>query len=113
MNSIFIYFLLLIMTILGSFGGFFFKKSTENIKSVFSLLKSKELYMGGILYFISALMNIYILKYLPYIVVLPLTGITYIWTLMISYRFLNEKITKHKKIGVFLIIAGALLISIN
>ncbi|MGL6167978.1 MAG: EamA family transporter [Fusobacteriaceae bacterium] len=113
MNNIFQYLLLLVMTVLGAFGGFFFKKSTEKVKSINDIIKCKELYFGGFLYFVSALINIYILKYLPYIVVLPLTGITYIWTLMISYKFLNEKITKNKKIGVFLIIIGALLISIN
>lgn len=113
MNKIiFIYILLIIMTVLGAFGGFFFKKSTENIKNIKNIIFCKELYIGGILYFISAFLNIYILKYLPYIIVLPMTGITYVWTLLISYRFLKEKITRNKKIGILLIILGASIISL-
>lgn len=102
--------MLVLMTIIGSFGGFFFKKSTENSKGIVFLLKNKFFYVGGILYFISSLMNIYLLKYVPYVIVLPLTSITYIWTLIISYNFLNEKIGKLKIVGVLLIIFGAVLI---
>ena len=112
MNNLAIYFLLVLMTVLGAFGGFFFKKSTEKIEGIKELLICKELYIGGTLYFMSALLNIYILKYLAYVIVLPMTGITYIWTLLISYRFLSEKITKNKKIGLILIIFGTLLIAI-
>lgn len=112
MNNIFLYTLLILMTILGAFGGYFFKKATEKIKSFKTLLFCRELYFGGTLYFISALLNIFLLKYLSYSLVLPLTAITYVWTLIISYRFLNEKINKNKKIGVFLIVVGAILISL-
>ena len=105
--------LLIIMTILGAFGGFFFKKSTEKIRVLKDLLKCKELYIGAILYFMGSLINIYILKYLSYTIVLPMTGITYIWTLLISNKYLNEKITKNKKIGITLILLGVLLIGIN
>lgn len=109
MNKIFLYILLLIMTVLGSFGGYFFKKSTEI--GLNRIIFSKYLYIGGFLYFISALINIVLLKYLSYMIVLPLASITYIWTLIISNKFLNEKITKNKKIGVCLIILGVILIS--
>lgn len=44
--------------------------------------------------------------------VLPLTSITYIWTLVISYKFLKEKITFKKIIGIILIIVGAIIIAI-
>jgi hypothetical protein len=39
-----------------------------------------------------AIINILVLKQLPYTIVFPLTSITYIWTLMISYFLLGEKI---------------------
>lgn len=112
MNNIFLYILLILMTVLGAFGGYFFKKTTERIKNLNSLFFCKELYFGGTLYFISALLNIFLLKHLSYSLVLPLTAITYIWTLIISYKFLYEKINKSKKIGVFFIIIGAILISL-
>ena len=65
-----------------------------------------------IIYVTAALLNIYVLKYLEYSTVLPLTAITYIWTMIISYKILKENITNKKKIGVILIILGAIIISI-
>ena len=69
--------------------------------------------IGGVLYLLSALLNIYILKFLDYSVVLPLTSITYIWTLILSYKLLHEKISKKKIIGVAFIVLGAVLVGIK
>ncbi|MEI3328235.1 MAG: EamA family transporter [Coprococcus sp.] len=69
--------------------------------------------MGGGLYLISALLNIFVLRYLDYSVVLPLTSITYVWTMIISYLILKESITKRKIAGVALILVGAVLVSIS
>ena len=102
--------LLLIMTILGSIASLFLKKASGS-SSVLLLLKNVNFYIGGFLYFISAIANIFILRYMEYSIVLPLTSITYIWTLLISYFFLKENITKKKMIGVSFIILGALCIS--
>ena len=58
----------------------------------------------------SAVMNIWILRYLDYSVVLPLTSLTYIWTMILSYIILKEKISK-KIVGVLLILIDAVLVS--
>lgn len=106
-----LYIMLIIMTIIGSFASLFLKKASGS-ESIIELLKNKNIYIGGGLYLISALLNIYILKYLPYSVVLPLTSLTYIWTLIISNRLLNESIGKKKIVGVCFILIGAILIAI-
>ena len=103
------YLILIVMTLIGSVASLFLKKGS-NFKNILELLKNKYVYIGGILYVISALLNIYILRYLDYSVVLPLTSITYIWTLFISYLFLKEKINIKKVIGILLIIGGVFLI---
>lgn len=107
MNSIL---LLITMTLFGAFGGFFFKKASgvknRNISLILIFLGT-----GGLLYFIGALLNILLLKKLPYSIVFPLTSVTYIWTLMISYFFLGEKITLKKVIGIVLIAGGCLLLT--
>ena len=104
-----IYFIIIVvMTIMGSFGGFFFKKASANLK-IPDIILNKNLYFGGILYFGGALMNIYVLKFLDYSMVLPLTSLTYIWTMIISYKLLGEKITSKKLAGVCLIVAGAVV----
>lgn len=110
MNKIYLYTLLVTMTIFGSFGGYFFKRASNKRAVGKSVLKCIDLYIGGSLYFFSAVINIYLLKFLPYTIVLPLTSITYIWTLLVSYKLLKEKISNLKRIGVGLIIIGAFLI---
>lgn len=106
-----IYLLLIIMTILGAIASYFLKNAAvhDNLLSTF---KDKYLYFGGILYFISALMNIFILKFLDYSIVFPLTSLTYIWTLVISWEFLSETINKQKICGICLVVFGAILVSI-
>lgn len=110
MSSI-IYIILLIETLLGSLGGFCLKKSTTK-ESLIKSFVSPFLYLGGVLYVFSAILNIIVLKELPYSVVLPLTSITYVWSLFISYYFLNEKITKIKICGIVCIVIGAIFIGI-
>lgn len=102
---------LIVMTIVGAFAGYNLKKASA-AKGLKKLLLSRNFYIGGLLYFLSALMNIYILKYLEYSVVLPLTSITYIWTLLISFYFLREKISIKKVVGLSAIILGAICIVI-
>ena len=105
------YIIILIMTFAGAFAKKKKKKASSK-GSIINMLKDKSIYIGGIIYVTAALLNIYVLKYLDYSTVLPLTAITYIWTMVISYKILKEKITNKKKIGVILIILGAIVISI-
>ncbi len=104
------YSILILMTLIGSVASLFLKKASGN-GDVFALLKNKNLYFGGILYVLSAVLNIYVLNYLDYSVVLPLTSFTYVWTMIISKFMLDEKITKKKGIGVVLILVGAAFIA--
>lgn len=105
------YFILLIMTLMGSFASLFLKKASGK-ENFLMILKDKNIYIGGILYVIAALLNIYVLKYLDYSLVLPMTAVTYIWTLIISNRILKEKISHKKRMGVACILIGAVCIAI-
>jgi len=105
------YILILFMTITSSLASFFIKKSTVN-KTIISIITSKFLYIGGFLYLLVSFLNIWILKLLPYSVVVPIGSITYIWTMFIAGIFLKEKIGIGKIIGVLLIIAGVICIAV-
>lgn len=105
-----IYLLLIFMTILGAIASYFLKNAAVH-NTLLSSFKDKYLYLGGTLYFISALLNIFILKFLDYSIVFPLTSLTYIWTLIISWRLLSEKINTQKICGISLIVLGAILVS--
>lgn len=106
MSDVFYYAILLVMTIMGAFAAFFLKKTsalgTKNI------LFNRNFYFGAALYFFSALLNIYVLKFLDYSEVLPLTALTYIWTMLLAGKLLNERITLRKKWGIFFILFGAI-----
>lgn len=104
------YLLLLLMTFLGAFGAFYFKK-TSSSSTIKMLLLNKYLYCGVILYFVSAIINIYVLRFLNYSIVLPATSITYIWTFIIAKILLKENITIRKITGMTFIVCGVILIT--
>lgn len=103
--------ILLIMTFMGSVASLFLKKAS-GANGLLEMLKNVNLYIGGGLYLSSAVLNIWVLRYLDYSVVLPLTSFTYIWTMAVSYLVLKEKITIKKIGGVILILLGAICVSI-
>ena len=105
------YGLLLVMTLIASFASFFLKKATESI-TLLSIIKNVYLYCGIFLYLLVVLINILILKKLPYFVVVPLGSICYIWTMFIAGIFLKEKIGVRKIIGVLIIIFGVFCITV-
>ena len=107
-----VYAVLLVMTLMGSVASLFLKKASGT-NGIVGMLKNVNLYVGGGLYVLSALLNIWVLRILDYSVVLPLTSLTYMWTIFMSRAFLKEKITKRKILGVILIIAGAVLVSMK
>ena len=105
-----IYVCLIIMTFMGSIASLFLKRASGS-DGLKSLLVNQNLYFGGMLYLFSAVLNIWILRFLDYSVVLPLTSLTYVWTMVISYLVLKEKITRRKIAGVLLVLVGAVIVS--
>jgi drug/metabolite transporter (DMT)-like permease len=103
------YLLLVLMSVLCSVAALFTKKAsgTTEIKK---LIRNRNLYIGCCLYLIAAFANIFVLRFLDYSTVLPLTSMTYIWTMLLSCFFLKEKINKQKIIGLLGIIIGSVLI---
>jgi drug/metabolite transporter (DMT)-like permease len=97
---------------IGAFAGFFLKKASSTIGIKKLIFNNYYLYVGIILYLLSAVINIYILRFLDYSIVLPLTSITYIWTMVVSYFILNEQISIKKIIGVGLIVLGTFILII-
>ena len=107
------YFLVVIlMTVLGAFGAYFFKIGAAKMKGIFSLLRIKAIYIGVFFYVLGAVLNVYVLMYLPYSIVLPFTSISYIWSTLIASIILKEKITYQKVIGLSCIVIGAALLGI-
>lgn len=117
MNNIYldyiVYLIFPIMTLSGAMGAYFFKKGAVKLNGLVSLFTNWNIYLGGTLYVIAALLNIVALKFLDYSIVVPLTSMTYIWSMLISNIMLKEKITKNKITGMIMIIIGLVLIAVE
>lgn len=92
-----------VFTLLGSLAALFLKLSHQGSRLFFIL--------GGGLYFFSALINIYLLKNHPISLILPLTSLTYIWTLILARVILKEKLRCMKILGIFSIGIGIYFLS--
>ena len=104
---------LLCMGALASFGSYFLKRASADGLSPTKLIRSRWLYIGGTLYVISAVLNIWLLKRMPYSTVLPLSAMTYIWTLLISHFLLKEEIRTNQFVGVAVILCGVVMIALS
>lgn len=106
------YLLLVIMTMIASLASVFLKRASSNNSSIWKMVYNKNIYVGGGLYVLAALLNVYVLKFLDYSIVMPMGAVTYIWTILFSAIFFDEKINRKEIIGVGLILLGTISIVI-
>ena len=97
------------MTFGGSIASIFLKKASAS-RSILSLIKNINLYIGGFIYIICAILNIIVLHKLDYSLVLPLTSITYIRTMILARTILKEVISPKRLIGLLFIITGVIIL---
>jgi len=101
---------LILMTMLGALGSLGLKKGSASAKGLFRLMFSPWFVCGGFLYFISAVLDIWLLKYIPYVIILPLTALTYCWSMALAAIVLKERATKTKLFGLVLLLGGMILL---
>ena len=106
-----IFLIIILMTMMGSVASLFLKKASAS-EGIRATATNPNLYAGGALYLAAALLNIYVLRLLDYSVVLPLTSLTYIWTMLIAYTVLKERISRQKIAGVVCLIIGACFVTL-
>ncbi len=112
-NIVMIVVILLVTTISGSLGALGLKQGMNEVTdlTVANAIKNKWLLLGSFLYIVSAVTNIALFKYLDYSIAFPMTSLTYVWTVFISYFTFKEKITPLKLVSIGLIIIGVIIIS--
>lgn len=103
--------LVAVMTLSGAMGSFYLKRASGE-QQLRAMLTNSSLYLGGGLYLLGSVLNILLLRFADYSVALPMTSLTYIWTLLISHWRLGESLTKRKLCGVVLIVLGAVLVAL-
>jgi drug/metabolite transporter (DMT)-like permease len=100
------------MTMLGSAAALFLKRAS-GFTSALNLIQDHNLYIGGALYIVSMALNIYVLRFLDYARVVPLTSMTYVWTLLLSRFILKEKLSVIKIVSIAGIALGSCIVSLG
>lgn len=100
-----IYLAVVVMTLLGAIASISLKQSTLIPKKI-----NKYFFLGGTLYFVSAIINVMVLRHLPYAIVLPMTSLTSIWTMGLAHLCFKEAITKRKVVGLVSIVIGVIVL---
>ncbi|MBI4144396.1 EamA family transporter [Candidatus Woesearchaeota archaeon] len=113
MTNIFAVFLVIVGTIIGSFGALFLKQGSAsfslNIKGV---LRNWRVLLGLFLYGVSTIPFIYALKFGDVSVLYPVTSLTNIWVCLLGQFVLKERMNVTKWVGIALIINGVISISV-
>lgn len=105
-------------TVIGSFGALCLKKGSEHLhrellKNFFEIIYNHYLMFGIFFYAIGTFIFIPALKYGELSVLYPFVATVYIWIVLLSIKFLNEKMNKWKYLGILFIIMGVVLIGIS
>ncbi|MGV8150724.1 MAG: EamA family transporter [Candidatus Woesearchaeota archaeon] len=108
--------MMIVATMIGAVGSLFLKLGSEkfnihiSIKGIIDILKNWKIIFGVFLYLVSSVFFIMILKITDLSIAYPMTSMTYIFTTILSYKFLGEKINRYKIIGIACIILGVALV---
>lgn len=106
--------LVALATILGAGGPIFLKKAAHQMRfSLKGIVLNHNLILGLGSYGIGTILFIPALKGGDLSVLYPFVALTYIWVSLLSVKYLGEKMTRKKWLGVFLIILGVASIGIG
>ena len=106
--------MVLLATLIGSFGPILLKKASEKkLSSIKSLSTNYHLFGGVSLYAVGTLLFIPALKGGELSVLYPFVALAYVWVSLLSVRFLGEKMNKIKWLGIAMIIIGVTFIGLG
>ncbi|MEK6951295.1 MAG: EamA family transporter [Nanoarchaeota archaeon] len=104
--------IILVGSVIGSFANLLVKIGA-NKYSFWRLWRSSYLWGGLVLYGLSVLAYVLVLRFEELSVIYPLVSMSYIWTTIFSIKYLGEKMNKWKYIGLIGIILGIVLIGVG
>ncbi|HII30057.1 TPA: EamA family transporter [Candidatus Woesearchaeota archaeon] len=103
--------LVLVSTVIGSVGSLFLKLGSAHTGSgIRSFIFNRRLILGFFLYGLSAALFIPALKGGDLSLLYPLVSLAYIWILLLSVKYLRERINAYRVTGIALIMLGVVLI---
>ena len=103
--------LMAIVSLISAVATFLIKlASTSLSRNITKLIKNWKLALGIFLYGFGTILSLLALRAGELSVLYPFVALQYVWTNFLSAKFLKEKITIYKWIGVGLIVLGVSLI---
>ncbi|MFH1590740.1 MAG: EamA family transporter [archaeon] len=106
--------LVLVASFIGAFGALLLKTGSDSFSfNPLKLLRNYRLTFGLSLYAVSSIMFIIALKQGDLTILYPLVSTTYIWTAIVSTKFLNERMNSKRWLGILAIVIGVSLIGIG
>ncbi len=106
--------LVIISSILGASGMFFFKLGSSRVSfKIRDWAKNWRIILGVFLYFLAFVFLVLALKVGALSVVYPMFALSYFWVLILSQTLLKEKVRLINWAGVFLIVGGIALTTVK
>jgi len=100
-------------TFIGAFGALFLKLGSRNFNLNYkTLIKNYQLFLGVLLYGLATLPFIIAIKSSQLSILYPVVSATYIWVALLSIKFLKEKMSRFKWLGIFTIVIGIVIITL-
>jgi len=106
--------LVMLASFVGSFGALFLKSGAARLRfNVKDLALNWRLILGVTLFVTSSVAYVVGVRKGELSILYPMVSLSYIWTLLWSVLFLDERITRNKFFGLALIVLGIVFIGIG
>lgn len=107
--------LVIVSTVLGALGSYFFKLASGKIKKItfsnlLKILFSKHALSGFFLFFSSSLCYVVALSQAQLTYLYPLTALSYVWAIVIGHYVLREKVDLWRWVSVLMIFSGVVIL---
>ncbi len=103
--------LVLIASLIGSFGAVFLKKGADRLKMGYRHVISLPAAVGVALFLTSSVFFVLGIRHGELSVLYPMVSLGYVWTMIWSRLFFNEPITRPKYVALGMILCGITLIA--
>lgn len=112
MNLIMVFLCMVISTGIAAIGSLLLKKSASHFSfRLHALFRNWRLLLGALCYVASASLFVWLLKTTELSLLYPLNALAYLWVAFLSIKYLNERMTALKWIGVLLIMIGVFFVT--